>query len=137
MTTSRRSMKEILHIIDIAEYFRMITPIYSMSVSVDGDKLIVYTGVRDGGWCGWRNFESPEFEITKDGCISSIHYHMPGYEHGILKLKLGSSNDASHFVPVNRYNWTINFFRDYAEIVKTYIINLADMWAAYNKEANA
>jgi hypothetical protein len=139
MTNRRRSMEEILHIIELTGEFGMIAGVYNVTIHIDGDKLTVYPGKQDPTWEGWRNVRCPHIEITRDGEVVSIHDDIIGYESGKpWREKLTDGGLLISFVPTNQYNWSISFFKDDAKIIKEYILHLADMWAAYNnKETNA
>jgi hypothetical protein len=122
-----RKMEEILHISDIAEEFTMIQCLYSISVTLDDDKLIIKPGVTCPEYFGALN--DPLLVINPDGEVVIIHEdddtRWVEHFHGIYPPHM--------FVKVNPHDWnSYGYSEKQATIIRDYVLELAKMWAEYN-----
>ena len=123
----KRTMKEIMHIIDIAGEFTMIQCLYSITVTLNDDQLVIKPGVTCPDYFDALN--DPTLIINPDGEVVLIHEdedeRWVEHMHGIYEPHL--------FVKTNPYDWnSYGYSEKQATVVRDYVLKLAKMWADYN-----
>ena len=128
--TNKRTIEEILHIIELAGEFTMIQCLYKITVTLeDDDKLVIRPDVICPQY--FPDLNDPVLIINPDGEIVLIHED----EDTLWVEPLRRVYPPHLFVKTDPNNWnSYGYSEKQATIVRDYVLNLAKMWAKYNAE---